>query len=218
METTKTINLSNMTDEELLSFKRNEEIKLARLQAGVETRKKYVQAPAGASKYFDMLASGDASTLNNMIWPASMVVSPVIVSKNGGVEKAVFQVSGEACFVWTSLVKVIFQTPDLDATVLDLDYLNPSNTTDDQANGLSFQMIDNASSRAFMDRPVPLDNIALPERPFFPDRPQLFLPNQIIEIEYSNQNPNYDFIPMLVFQGYKIRLEGQQDLLDIVTE
>lgn len=218
MEQTKTINLSQMTDEELLQFKRNEEIKLARLHAGLETRKKYIQAPAGAEKYMNMLASGDASTLNNMMWPASMVVEPVIVSKNGGTEKAIFQVSGEACFVWTSMIKVIFKTPDFDAEALDIDYINPSNTTDDQANGLTFQMIDNASSRAFMDKPVPLDNIALPERPFYPDRPQLFLPNQIISIEYSNQNPNFDYVPMLVFQGYKIRLEGQQDLLDIVTE
>ena len=217
---TKTINLDNMTDAELQAFKRREEIRLARLSSALEVRKKYITAPAGGKKYLDLLASGDASTLNNLIWPASMVVKPVLVTKNGGTAKAVFQVSGEACFVWTSLVKVIFGTPDLDAEAedLELDYLNPSDPTDSKANGLTFQLVDNASSRAFMSDPVPLDNIALPERPFYPDRPQIFLPMQIISVEYNNLNPSTDFIPMLVFQGYKIRLEGQQDLLDIVTE
>ena len=216
--TTKTVDLSIMNESQLLDFKRKEEINLARMEAALEVRERYISAPAGANKYFDKLASGDASTLNNVIWPGFMVIQPVLVSKNGGVTKASFQVSGESCFIWTSLIKTVFKTVDFDAEELELDYINPSTEADGDANGLTFQMVDAASSRAFMSSPIPLDNIALPERPFYPDRPQMFLPMQIIEIEFSNENPNFDFIPMLVFQGYKMRLENQQDLYDMVTE
>jgi hypothetical protein len=211
------INLNNASIEELLKIKRGMEIKQAQLAAAVETRSKQLQAPAGAVKYMRNLASGDALTINNVIWPFFFNVATDVLAAGGGQQTVSFEVTQEAAFVFTEMIKVVYAV-DFDDPTPTIEYINPRDISGNgDANGLRVAFVDGSSSRAFMDNYVPLDIMGAPFQPFIPDRPLMFMPLQQLQVEVVNQNPNRDFVAFMIFKGYRIRLENQQDLINLVT-
>jgi hypothetical protein len=211
------INLNNASIEELLKIKRGMEIKQAQLAAAVETRSKQLQAPAGAVKYMRNLASGDALTINNVIWPFFFNVATDVLAAGGGQQTVSFEVTQEAAFVFTEMIKVVYAV-DFDDPTPTVEYINPRDISGNgDANGLRVAFVDGSSSRAFMDNYVPLDIMGAPFQPFIPDRPLMFMPLQQLQVEVVNQNPNRDFVAFMIFKGYRIRLENQQDLINLVT-
>lgn len=215
---TQKVNLATATEAQLQKIKRTMEIQAARLSAAVDTRAKQIQAaPAGAAKYLQNLASGDALTINNVIWPFFFNVKSDVLGPNGGQQNVSFEVTQEAAFVWTEMVKVVYAV-DFDAETPTIEYINPRDISGNgDANGLRFALVDGSSSRSYMDDYVLLDNVGAPFQPFVPDRPQLFMPLQQLQVQLINNNPSRSFVAFLIFKGYRIRIEGQQDLINLVT-
>ena len=212
-----TVNLQSLPVDELMKVKRDMEVKAARLAAAVNVRSQQVNAPTGASKYLKNLASGDALSINNVIWPFFFCATSDVLTAGGGQQQISFQVTQEAAFVWTEMVKVVFAV-DFDALVPTVEYINPRDISGNgDANGLRFQLVDGSSSRAYQDNYVPLDQIGAPFQPFLPDRPMMFMPLQQLQIDLVNNNSTRDFVCFMIFKGYRIRIEGQQDLTNLVT-
>ena len=211
------INLNQLPVDELAKIRRDMEIKAARLTAAVDVRSQQVNAPTGAAKYLKNLASGDALTINNVIWPFFFCASSDVLVKNGGQQQISFQVTQEAAFVWTEMVKVVYAV-DFESVTPSVEYINPRDISGNgDANGLRFALVDGSSSRAYMDNYVPLDQVGAPFQPFLPDRPMMFMPLQQLQIDLVNNNTSRDYVVFMIFKGYRIRLEGQQDLVNLVT-
>jgi hypothetical protein len=211
------INLQSMPVSELMKLKRDMEIKAARLETAINVRSQQVNAPSGGAKYLKNLASGDALSINNVIWPFFFCATSDVLRANGGQQQISFEVTQEAAFVWTEMVKVVFAV-DFDAPVPTIEYINPRDISGNgDANGLRFALVDGSSGRAYQDDFVPLDQIGAPFQPFVPDRPMMFMPLQQLQIDLVNNNTSRDFVVFMIFKGYRIRIEGQQDLTNLVT-
>lgn len=212
----KKIDLSLLNEQELQQVYRNMSIKVARHKAAMAVQQELATAPAGAAKYLRNLASGDALSLNNVIWPFAFVAEAPILAP-GQTADTDFAVTQEAAFVLTEIVKVVFQV-GVEEGDFFAEYLNPRDPSGNgDANGLRFALSDGSSSRAFMNDYVPLDQIGNPYQTFIPDRPMMFMPLQQLRINYSNENTTRSFKTFMIFKGYRLRLEGQQDLVNLVT-
>ncbi len=211
------INLKDYSVSDLMKLKRDMEIKSARLQTAVEIRSQQVNAPAGGAKYMKNLASGDALSINNVIWPFFFCAASDVIEPNGGQQQISFEVTQEAAFVWTEMVKVVYAV-DFEAETPTIEYINPRDISGNgDANGLRFALVDGSSSRAYQNEYVPLDQIGAPFQPFVPDRPMMFMPLQQLQIDLVNNNASRSFVVFMIFKGYRIRIEGQQDLTNLVT-
>lgn len=211
------IDLKNMSLEQLAKVKRDMMIKEAQLKAAVDIRESEVKAPVGASKYFRDLANGDALAINNVIWPFFFTTSSDVLRAGGGQQQISFQVTQEAAFVWTEMVKVVYAV-NFDDPTPTIEYIEPSDVSGNgDANGLRFVLSDGDSSRAFMNDYVPLDQVGVPTQPFIPDRPMFLLPLQLMNINLINNNPSRDFVVFLMFKGYRLRIQGTNDLQNLVT-
>jgi hypothetical protein len=209
------LDLTRMSLEQLAKVKRDMQIKDAQLKAAVEVREQLATAPVGAAKYMRSLANGDALAINNVIWPFMFTATSSVLQAGGGQQQISFQVTQEAAFVYTEMVKVVFA---VDFEVPSIEYINPYDVAGNgDANGLRFSIADGDSSRSFMNNYVPLDQIGAPRQPFVPDRPMLMLPLQLMNINVINNNPTRNFVAFFIFKGYRIRLQGSQDLVNLVT-
>jgi hypothetical protein len=211
------INLKDMSLEQLAKVKRDMMIKDAQLKAAVQIRESEVQAPVGAAKYFRDLANGDALAINNVIWPFFFTTSSDVLRAGGGQQQVSFQVTQEAAFVWTEMVKVVYAV-NFDDPTPTIEYIEPSDVSGNgDANGLRFTLSDGDSSRSFMNDYIPLDQVGVPTQPFIPDRPMFLLPLQLMNINLINNNPSRDFVVFLMFKGYRLRIQGTNDLQNLVT-
>jgi hypothetical protein len=210
------INLKDMSLEQLAKVKRDMMIKQAQLKAAVDIRESEVKAPVGASKYFRDLANGDALAINNVIWPFFFTTSSDVLRAGGGQQQVSFQVTQEAAFVWTEMVKVVYAV-DFDSPVPTIEYIDPNGAGNSDANGLRFTLSDGDSSRSFMNDYVPLDQVGSPTQAFVPDRPMFLLPLQLMNINLINNNPSRDFVVFMMFKGYRLRIQGTNDLQNLVT-
>lgn len=209
--TTKKIDLSQLSDEQL-----GQELKRVQVyNAGLEAR--LMEKVRGSNSN---LANGDLLTLNNVIWPFLFTHETGVVEKNGGRLETSINISREASFVLTHITKTVFEVfLDLDGNITNCEYIDPleNNSGTGDANGLMFEIEDGSSSRRFMDKMIPLDIFAVPERPFVLPKPQLFQPSQNIILRFSNENPNRHFLPFIVMHGVRVRIDGREDLLDMIT-
>lgn len=211
------INLQALPVSDLMKLKREMEIKNARLESANGVRAQYVTAPSGGAKYMKNLASGDALSINNVIWPFFFCVSSDVLEAGGGQQQVSFEVTQEAAFVWTEMVKVVFAV-DFENITPTVEYINPRDISGNgDANGLRFALVDGSSSRAYQNDYVPLDQVGAPFQPFVPDRPMMFMPLQQLQVDLVNNNPSRNFVVFMIFKGYRIRIEGQQDLTNLVT-
>lgn len=211
------IDLKNLSVEQLAKVKRDMMIKEAQLKAAVQIREQEVKAPVGAAKYFRDLANGDALAINNVIWPFFFTTASDVLRAGGGQQQVSFQVTQEAAFVWTEMVKVVYAV-DFESDPPTIEYIEPNDISGNgDANGLRFVLSDGDSSRAFMNDYIPLDQVGTPSQPFIPDRPMFLLPLQLMNINLINNNPSRDFVVFMMFKGYRIRIQGTNDLQNLVT-
>jgi len=204
------IDLSKLSDNDL-----NSELKRIQIyNAGLEARLQERMKASGS------LVQGDLLTLNNVIWPFIFTHESGVVEKGGGRYETSVNISREASFILTHITKVVFEVfRDIDGNIINCEYIDPLQDNDGtaDANGLMFEIEDGSSSRRFMDKMIPLDIFAIPERPFVLPKPQLFQPSQNIILRFSNENPNRDFVPMMVLHGVRLRIDGREELFELIT-
>ncbi len=208
--TTQKIDLSKLNDAAL-----SDELKRIQIyNAGLEARLKQRIAQQGP------MQNGDLLTLNNIIWPFMFTHDAGAVEMGGGRFETSVNISREASFVLTHITKTVFEIfYDEAGNIINCEYIDPLQDNDGtgDANGLMFEIEDGSSTRRFMDKMIPLDIFAIPERPFILPKPQLFQASQNIILRFSNENPNRHFLPFIVLHGVRLRIDGQDDLLDLVT-
>jgi hypothetical protein len=207
--------LNTLSDADLQIILRNLKVRAGKLNGALAAREQEVgNLPNnGAMKFFNRI-NNEGVNIDRIIYPKFYSVSPASVLKAGQTGKGTFVISSEASFVWTELVKVVFAVDFTDPADPQVEYIDPKSTSGNgDANGLKFALIDSASSRAFMNTHVPLDSFARPNETFKHDRPMMFSSNQMIEVDFVNNNPNVDYVVFLIFKGYAVKTGEIQELV-----
>jgi hypothetical protein len=158
-----------------------------------------------------MLAPGNLGDINTVIWPYffSTEAPSTPLAQNQTFQTG-FQVTQEAAFIWMSYTKVVYnvQGPSWG-------YITPK---DDRpsAPGLVFTLRDGSSSRQFFNSPMQIDNYGNPDFPTKFPRPMMLLPNQQMQIQFTNTHPTNVYVPFITAFGYRMRVEDAQNMLGLV--
>lgn len=166
------------------------------------------------------LAPGNTGDINKVIWPyyfttEDMLATEIPLAFNETFQTA-FSITQEAAFVMMAWMKTVCLT-QADPT-LQWRVLNPNDETSllDSAPGLQFVFRDASSSRQYNNLPA---NIAAYGNPRFPTklpRPIILLPNQVMQVQFTNTHPTNTYIPKMTAFGYRIRIEDAQQILGLV--
>lgn len=161
------------------------------------------------------MAPGNVGEINRVIWPFwfSTEMNGEGISQNESLQTQ-FSVTLEASFIVMAIAKTVYQT-----NVTPWNYLDPNaDGLLGRAPGLTFTLRDSSSSRQFFGKePIALGHIGNPRFPTMLPRPMLLLPNQMMEIQFQNSHPQNDYLPVLTFFGYRLRLENAQQILSTVS-
>jgi hypothetical protein len=163
-----------------------------------------------------MLTPGNIGDINSVIWPfyfTTDVPDTPLLQNNTFLTG--FSVTQEAAFVFMSFVKTVYSVanPNLPGetwTYLDPDFTNPS------APDLTFTFRDGSSSRQFFNTPMNIDNYGNPRFPTKFPRPIMLLPNQVMQIAFTNSSPANVYVPRITAFGYRMRIDQAQKLLSLV--
>lgn len=162
-----------------------------------------------------LLNPGNVGDINNVIWPFYFTTDvPNAMIAPGQSFQTGFSVTQEAAFVFMSFTKSVYivEGEDPDETVT---YLNqvagvPS------APGLVFTLRDGSSSRQLYNTPVNMDHFGNPRFPTKFPRPMMLLPNQAMQIQFTNTHGSNIYLPFITAFGYRIRIDRAQDILSLV--
>lgn len=162
-----------------------------------------------------MLTPGNIGDINSVIWPywfsTDIPQSPLAF---GQTLQTGFSVNYEAAFIFMSFTKVVYlvegEVPDDSWTYLDPDVAQPS------APGLTFTLRDGSSSRQFYNTPTLMDHCGNPRFPTKFPRPMMMLPNQVMQISFTNSHPTNVYVPFITAFGYRMRVDQAQKLLSLV--
>lgn len=162
-----------------------------------------------------MLTPGNIGDINSVIWPfyfpTDLLDSPLEPNQTF---QTGFSVTQEAAFIMMSFSKSVYlvegEDPDQTWTYLDPDQQNPS------APGLTFTLRDQSSSRQLFNQPIPMDGYGNPRFPTKFPRPVMLLPNQVMQIEFTNSHASNVYYPIITTFGYRIRIDQAQNLLSLV--
>ncbi len=162
-----------------------------------------------------LLNPGNVSDINSLIWPYYFTTetpdAPVGPGENF---QTGFSVNYEAAFIIMSYTKAVYavegEEPDQNWTYLNQVPGEPS------APGLTFTLRDGSSSRQFYNTPMLIDNYGNPRFPTKFPRPMMFLPNQVMQIQFINRHASNLYVPKMTFFGYRIRIDQAQNLLSLV--
>lgn len=157
---------------------------------------------------------GNIGDINQAIWPFYFPFTSQDVAPGQSVFDS-FSVTQEAGFLWRYTIKAVFRK-----TGPNYEYIDPtqSNETLNNANGLSIVLRDAQSTREFHGRNAePIDNIGYASFPSVNPSTVFLLPNQTMQIQYTNANPTETYRPFICFVGYRIRLEDAQKILSTVS-
>lgn len=149
--------------------------------------------------------------LQKLYWGYLFSVRNVILGP-GDAQDYVLNITEDASFALKNIVKSVFvRTGVLGA----YSYQYQDAQISDDANlssGLSFSMMDSASSRSFMSNPIPLQMTGDPQYPMMMKRTYGFLPNANIKFSFANNHPTRTYIVNLSLGGFRIRIPGQNDM------
>lgn len=162
-----------------------------------------------------MLTPGNIGDINSVIWPfyfpTDLLDSPLGPNETF---QTGFSVTQEAAFIFMSFTKAVYlvegEDPDASWTYLDPDQQNPS------APGLTFTLRDGSSSRQLFNQPIPIDPYGNPRFPTKFPRPTMLLPNQVMQIQFTNSHPTNVYYPIITAFGYRVRIDQAQNLLSLV--
>lgn len=162
------------------------------------------------------LMPGNVGDINKVVWPFFYTfTAPELapgVSSTGS-----FTVSQEAAFIWMNFTCAVFLRsgagPNYTYTAID--------TSDESANGnidgLNIVFRDAQSSRVFQRDPMPIEAFGNPQYPTVLRSPVMFLPNSTVECLYTNNNSTNVYVPFITFFGYRVRIQGAENILSLVT-
>lgn len=161
-----------------------------------------------------LLTPGNIGDINSVIWPFYFTTdvpdSPIAVNETF---QTGFSVTQEAAFIFMSFTKCVYlvdcEPPDDSWT-----YLNPADQP--STPGLTFTLRDGSSSRQLFNTPINLDNYGNPRFPTKFPRPVMLLPNQVMQIAFTNSHPTNLYVPFITAFGYRIRIDQAQKLLSLV--
>lgn len=190
----------------------------------LETQVRQNQTPNDSAQQLDanmrgalgpILTPGNIGDINSVIWPYYFTTD-VPDTPLGADETFLtgFSVTQEAAFIMMSYTKSVYlvdgEEPNQTYTYLNPDMQQPS------APGLVFTLRDGSSSRQFYNTPMNMDHYANPRFPTKLPRPVMFLPNQVVQIAFTNRHESNLYIPMITAFGYRIRIDQAQNLLSLV--
>jgi hypothetical protein len=162
-----------------------------------------------------MLMPGNIGDVNSVIWPfyfnTDVPDEPIAANETF---QTGFSVTQEAAFIMMSFTKVVYlssgEDPNQSWGYLDQADSQPS------APGLTFTFRDGSSSRQFFNTPMNIDLYGNPRFPTKFPRPIMFLPNQVVQIAFTNSHPVNEYVPRISVFGYRIRIEDAQRMLSLV--
>jgi len=150
-------------------------------------------------------------SLQKLYWGYLFSVRNVILGP-GDAQDFVLNITEEATFALKNIVKSIFVRTGVVGNYI-YTYQDPEIHDDaNLATGLSFSMMDSASSRSFMSNPIPLEMVGSPKYPMNMKRTYGFLPNANIKFSFANNDPSRTYIVNLALGGFRIRVPGQNDM------
>lgn len=159
------------------------------------------------------LSPGNLGDINKIIWPYYFTteipdgpIAPNETFQTG------FSITQEAAFIMMSFTKVVY-----DGASTPWSYLDPNTPgLSNRAPGLSFTIRDGSSSRQFFNSAIEMGHYGNPRFPTKLPRPIMFLPNQIVQIAFTNSHPTREYVPFITAFGYRMRIEDSQRLLSLV--
>ncbi len=161
-----------------------------------------------------MLQPGNIGDINSVIWPFYFTTdtpdSPLAANETF---QTGFSVTQEAAFIFMSFVKTVYLVEG-EEEEQSWTYLDP----DDQpsAPGLVFTLRDGSSSRQLFNTPMNMDNYGNPRFVTKLPRPMMLLPNQVMQIAFTNNHPTNLYVPKITAFGYRIRIDQAEKLLSLV--
>jgi hypothetical protein len=162
-----------------------------------------------------MLTPGNIGDINSIIWPFYFTtdIPETPIGPNETFQTG-FSVTQEAAFIFMSFSKTVYLVEG-DVPLDSWTYLNPDSQLP-SAPGLTFTLRDGSSSRQLFNTPVNIDHYGNPRFPTKFPRPVMLLPNQVMQIQFNNQNASNKYVPMITAFGYRIRIDAAQKLLSLV--
>jgi hypothetical protein len=157
------------------------------------------------------LAPGNVGDINMVIWPYFFTTDiPNLPLSANQTFQTGFSNTYEAAFIFMSFTKTVYLN---DAG--SWGWLNPD-TQFPNAPGLVFTLRDSSSSRQFYDKPIDIDQYGHPRHPTKFPRPIMLLPNQVMQIQFTNTHPFNQYIPFITVFGYRLRIEDAQKFLSLI--
>jgi hypothetical protein len=161
-----------------------------------------------------LLAPGNIGDINSVIWPfyfsTDLPENPI---GNNESFQTGFSVTQEAAFIWMSYTKAIYLVEG-EAPNESWTYLDPAQQP--SAPGLVFTLRDGSSSRQFINTPINMDTYGNPRFPTKLPRPVMLLPNQVMQVAFTNNHPTNVYVPVITAFGYRIRIDQASKLLSLV--
>jgi hypothetical protein len=161
-----------------------------------------------------MLTPGNIGDINSVIWPFYFTTdapnTPLAANESF---QTGFSVTQEAAFIMMSFTKTVYLVEG-EEPAESWTYLNPSDQP--SAPGLVFTLRDGSSSRQLFNTPINIDNYGNPRFPTKMPRPVMLLPNQVMQVAFTNSHPTNVYVPFITAFGYRIRIDEAQKLLSLV--
>jgi len=161
-----------------------------------------------------LLQPGNIGDINSVIWPFyfSTDIPATPISTNETLQTG-FSVTQEAAFIWMSYTKAVYLVEG-EAPADSWTYLDPA--AQPSAPGLVFTLRDGSSSRQFFNSPINIDTYGNPRFPTKLPRPIMLLPNQVMQVAFTNNHPTNIYVPIITAFGYRIRVDQADKLLSLV--
>jgi len=208
--------IHKMSPSQLASFVQNIDRKMQSEQRHVNEKENQLatQIPS--------LSGGNLRDVNSILWPfffsSSELDDTALILGPDEAQSTFVNITYEAGFVLTKIVKSVFEVVDIGGGVFEYNYINPKDFDNGLAAGLKFTIKDTQSSRTFHYAPIATDHIGDSKDPTCLDTPLYFSPNSNIEIKFYNNNQTKTYAPFFMFQGYRIRIDDSQEALGYVTK
>lgn len=162
-----------------------------------------------------LLTPGNLGDINRVIWPFFFTTdTPEESIGQNQTFQTGFSVTQEAAFILMSFTKTVYlETDENEFTYADP---NDSSIANNLCPGLTFTLRDGSSSRQLFNTPIEMGHYGNPRFPTILPRPIMFLPNQNVQIAFTNTHPTNLYLPKITCFGYRIRVEDAQNFLGLV--
>lgn len=162
------------------------------------------------------LQAGDIDDVNKIIWPFYFTTPHVELPPTSAVSRFI-SVTQEAAFVWTYMVRSVFQKVDIGGGLFEYNFIDPNDFADGIAEDLSIEISDAQSSRTFYFNPIGINHIGHAQEPQKLESPMMIPANNNIEVKFFNDNASKTYIPFVTFYGYRVRTKDAQEILGLVN-